>query len=96
MASTYTTRIKLEKQGDGENANTWGQRLNNNVIDVLDDAVAGYYTVNIEGLSGDVTLSDGDGSADNTARNFGLNVKGAMSSDVTIVVPAREKIYFVI
>ena len=42
MASTYTTRIKLEKQGDGENANTWGQRLNNNVIDVLDDAVRGH------------------------------------------------------
>ncbi len=95
MASTYTTRIKLEKQGDGENANTWGQRLNNNVIDVLDDAVAGYHTVNIEGLSGDVTLSDGDGNAANTARNFGLNIRGSMSGDVTIVVPAREKIYFV-
>jgi hypothetical protein len=94
MASTYTTRIKLEKQGDGENANTWGQRLNNNVIDVVDDAIAGYHTVNVEGLSGDITLDDGDGGAANDARNFGLNFKGAMTSDITIIVPAREKIYF--
>ncbi len=27
MASTYTTNIRLEKQGDGENPNTWGLRL---------------------------------------------------------------------
>ena len=24
MASTYTTNIRLTKQGDGDNANTWG------------------------------------------------------------------------
>jgi hypothetical protein len=28
MASTYTSRIGLEKQGDGENANSWGLGLN--------------------------------------------------------------------
>ena len=28
MASTYTTRIRLEKQGDGENPNSWGDILN--------------------------------------------------------------------
>ena len=29
MASTYTTNIRLTKQGDGDNANTWGEILNN-------------------------------------------------------------------
>ena len=28
MASTYTTRIRLVKQGDGDNPNTWGTVLN--------------------------------------------------------------------
>ena len=33
MASTYTSRIRLEKQADGENPNSWGLILNQNVID---------------------------------------------------------------
>ena len=45
MASTYTTRIGLEKQGDGENPNTWGLRLNQNVIDLIDEGIAGYEEV---------------------------------------------------
>ena len=35
MSSTFTSRIRLEKQGDGENANAWGLILNQNVIDLL-------------------------------------------------------------
>ena len=45
MASTYTTRLRLEKQGDGENPNTWGQKLNQSVIDLIDDSIAGYVSV---------------------------------------------------
>jgi hypothetical protein len=26
MASTFTTRLRLEKQATGENANTWGEQ----------------------------------------------------------------------
>lgn len=47
MASTYTTRIRLEKQGDGENPNSWGDILNQNVIDLVDSVVAAYTTVSI-------------------------------------------------
>ena len=49
MSSTYTSRIKLELQADGENANTWGQRLNSNVIQLVDDAVAAYTTISLAG-----------------------------------------------
>ena len=62
MASTYTTRIRLEKQGDGENPNSWGDILNQNVIDLVDSAVAAYTTVSIS--VGDVTLTTNDGSLD--------------------------------
>ena len=47
MASTYTTRIRLEKQGDGENPNSWSDILNQNVIDLVDSVVAAYTTVSI-------------------------------------------------
>ena len=39
MPSTYTTRIRIEKQADGENPNSWGDILNQNVIDLVDDSV---------------------------------------------------------
>ena len=45
MASTFTGSLGLEKQGDGENANTWGLRLNESVIDLVDEAVAGFTVV---------------------------------------------------
>ena len=59
MSSTYTSRIKLELQADGENANTWGQRLNNNVIQLVDDAVAAYTTNSIGSASYTLTNNDG-------------------------------------
>ena len=92
MASTYTSRIGLEKQGDGENANTWGLRLNTNVIDLVDEAVAGYETITLS--SGETTLTDTQATS-NQARNMGLKFNGTLSADCTVVIPATEKVYFV-
>jgi hypothetical protein len=92
MASTYTTRIGLEKQGDGENANTWGLKLNSNVIDLVDEAIAGYETIDLS--SGAVSLTDTDG-VPNQARNFGLKFTGALPADTTVTIPAKEKIYYI-
>jgi hypothetical protein len=92
MASTYTSRIGLEKQGDGENANTWGLRLNQNVIELIDEAIAGYESIDL--TSGAVSLTDTDGVL-NEARNFGLKFTGTLSADTTVTIPAREKIYYV-
>ena len=47
MASTYTTNLRLTKQGDGENPNSWGAILNDGVISLVDDAIAGYTTVSL-------------------------------------------------
>ena len=41
MASTFTSRFKLEKMETGANANTWGTRTNNN-LDVVDAFGGGY------------------------------------------------------
>ena len=96
MASSYSSRIRLEKQGTGENANTWGQRLNGNVIDLVDAAVAGVTAVDVDGQGGSgVTLTTNNGSSDQ-ARSFGLRMTGALSADVTVsYAAAPEKIYFV-
>jgi len=92
MASTYTSRIRLEKQGDGENANTWGLRLNENVIELIDEAISGYKEIDLSG--GAVTLTANNGS-DDEARNFGLKLTGSLSANTTVTIPAQEKIYFI-
>jgi hypothetical protein len=62
MASTYTDRLGLEKQTDGENPNSWGAILNTNVIDLIDDAIAGYEIVSVSSTG--ITLTDNQGSTD--------------------------------
>ena len=34
--ATFTSRIRLEKQANGENSGTWGTVLNQNVIDLVE------------------------------------------------------------
>jgi hypothetical protein len=95
MASTFTSRIRLEKQGDGENPNTWGLRLNQNVIDLVDEATAGFENIDISSpINGEITLTANNGTSDQS-RNLGLNFTGALGEDTTVIVPAQEKIYFV-
>jgi len=91
MPSSYTTRIRLEKQADGENANTWGLKLNQNVIDLVDEGIAGYETI---ALSGATSLTAVNGTTDQS-RNFGLKFTGTLSADTTVTIPAQEKIYYV-
>ena len=92
MASTYTDRLGLEKQTDGENPNSWGAILNTNVIDLLDDAIAGYTVVSVSGVP--LTLTDNSGSTDQS-RNAALEFAGTLTALVTITVPSEQKTYFV-
>jgi hypothetical protein len=91
MASTYTTRLRFEKQGDGENPNSWGDILNQNVIDLIDEAVAGYVIVSVS--SSPISLSENNGAVDQS-RNASLEFAGILTADVTITIPSHEKTYF--
>ncbi len=92
MASTYTNRLGLEKQTDGENPNSWGAILNTNVIDLIDDAIAGYEIVSVSSTG--ITLTDNQGSTDQS-RNAALEFAGTLTANVTITIPDEEKTYFV-
>jgi hypothetical protein len=91
MASTYTTRIRLEKQGDGENENSWGD-VANTVFDLVDEAIAGYVTVTMSSV--DVTLTNNSGSSDE-ARHAFIEIAGAVTESVNLILPAAEKGYFI-
>ena len=96
MASTYSTRLKIELIGSGEQANAWGNTTNNNLSQSLEHSIAGVYTKNLGSSSSPVTLTTNDGpqtQANNEARQAAIIFTGH-SSDFIIQFPAVEKLYF--
>ena len=92
MTSAYTTRIRLTKQGSGDNDSTWGTVLNDEVIDLTDFAIAGYTTISL--TAADVSLTANDGSADQ-ARSAMLELSGILTAARTLYLPAVSKMYVV-
>ena len=93
MASTYTTNLRLTKQGDGDNPNTWGEVLNN-VISLVDQAVASYTTVSL-GSAATVTLTENLGNSDQS-RSAMLEFKGSIGTAATsifVLIPNAPKTY---
>jgi len=91
MASTYSDRLKLELQGTGENAGTWGDKTNNN-LDVLDAFAAGYLSKNVGGSS-NVTLTTANASATSEASNKVIELTGTLTGNITVFIPAKENNY---
>ena len=88
--SSYTSRIRLEKQIPGQNDNTWGTVLNGNVIDLVDDSIAAYTIVSVS--TGTETLTQANGSADQ-ARSAFLDLAGTLTGNVNVIIPALSKGY---
>jgi len=96
MTASYTSRLRLVKQGDGDNPNTWGTVLNDGMISLVDDAIAGYTTVEL-GAAATVTLSAVDGAGD-VPRSAFLELKGSVGgshSTISMIIPAQSKSYVI-
>ena len=89
MASTATTRNRLEKQGTGDNNNTWGSVLNSSLIDLVDEALDGRTNFT---LSTTKTLSSTNYASDESRKRI-IDVTSGTGGTVTI--PAVEKSYLV-
>lgn len=83
MASTYTTNLRLNQQGTGDNTNTWGVILNTQ-LNLLDDAISG--TETYTAVDGDNMLTNNNG-ADDEARACNLVVTGALTTTANIIYP---------
>jgi microcystin-dependent protein len=92
MASTATTRNRLNKQGTGDNTGTWGAVLNEQALDMLDEALDGVTTLTV---SGNVTLTSANYVSDQSRRRI-LKLTGSPGASYTITIPGVEKFYFVI
>lgn len=93
MSSSYSSLLRVELIGTGDQSGTWGVTTNTNMGTVLEQAIAA--TAVIDVTSGDVTLTTSDGASDQ-ARCMILNVTGTPGTSRNIVAPKLSKTYVVI
>ena len=97
MSSTYSTSLRIELQGTGENSGTWGTITNNNFSQSLEFSIAGVVDVAC-GDNAVTTLTNNDGpqsQANNQARNAHIRLTGAHGAIRIAQFPATQKIYLI-
>ena len=96
MATSYTT-LGLAKPGAGELSGTWGTTINNELTDLVNEAVSGYVSVAMSDADYTTFSSDGfTNGASANARNAAIKMTGALSANRNVQVPAVEKVYIFI
>ena len=93
MASTYSTNLKIELIGTGEQAGTWGTTTNTNLGTALEQAIVGKADVTMSSTT--VTLTLTNSNAAQNARAIYLNLTGSPGGAAVLEVPAVEKPYIV-
>lgn len=106
MASTYSTNLRTELIGSGDQAGTWGTTTNTTLGSVLEQAIAGvsggpyvsgtYPAVNFP-TDADITLTANNGTVDQS-RNAVLVVTSSISLTATrnVIAPASaSKVYII-
>ena len=97
MSSTYSTSLRIELQGSGENSGTWGTITNNNFSQSLEFSIAGIVNVAC-GDAAVTTLTNTDGpqsQANNQARNAHIRLTGAHGAVRIAQFPATQKVYLI-
>lgn len=97
MASTYSPKLRLELIGAGEQAGLWGSTTNKNIGQLIEQAIAGVTTVELDGLSGNYTLTALDGTPDQS-RSAVIKCTYAAapaSGPINLIIPTQTKLYVV-
>ena len=85
MATIYSSDLKLSIMATGENAGTWGQITNTNLV-VIQQAIAGYQAISIAGGAQTTALVMTQ-NAVSTARNAVLKLTGTITGNQIVTVP---------
>jgi hypothetical protein len=93
MASTYSSNLKLQLMGTGDNAGAWGDVTNANLGTAIEESIVGSADVSFS--SSDVTLTLTDTNGTQPARNMRLNLTGTSGGARNLIVPAIEKLYVI-
>ena len=91
MASTYSTSLKIQLMGNGEDSGTWGSITNTN-WNLLEQAVSGVQAITM--ANSNYTLTNLNGVSDE-ARNMVLVVSGTNSAIYQVIAPLVPKFYVI-
>jgi hypothetical protein len=93
MPSTYSTSLKLQLIGTGEQAGTWGTTTNYNLGTLLEQAITGVVTLSMGDAN--YTMTNFNGLSDE-ARNAVLVLNGPITAPQYLIAPSgQEKTYIV-
>ena len=92
MASSYTTSLKIQEIGNGEQSGVWGSTTNTNWT-LIEQAVAGVQTITMS--NSNYTLTNLNGVSDE-ARNMVLVVQGTNSGIYQVIIPVNQPKMYVI
>jgi len=92
MASTYSSTLRIELIGAGDQDGTWGDTTNSNLGTIIESAITGVQ--NIPFADANYTLTAFNGLPDE-ARNAVLVLTGSNSAQRNLITPAVEKTYIV-
>jgi microcystin-dependent protein len=92
MASTYSTSLKLELIGNGDQSGTWGTTTNNNFGTLVEQAITGVRSITM--ANADYVLTSFNGTSDE-ARNAVLVVGGTNSAIRQVIAPLVNKLYVI-
>ena len=92
MPSTFSPSLRLELIGTGEAAGLWGVLTNNNLGDLIEQAITGQTVLDV--TSGNITLTSLNGVTDQ-ARSAVLQVTGTPGTTRVLTIPNVSKTYTV-
>jgi hypothetical protein len=97
MVSSYSTDLKLELQVTGENAGTWGDITNTNLV-ILQQSIAGYSGISIAGGAGNTDLTFTNGLQSN-GKNAVIELTGTITGNRTVTITTasgvKNKVYII-
>ena len=92
MASTFSTSLKLELIGNGDQSGTWGTTTNINLGTLLEQAITGVQAITMSDVNYPLVPLNG---VSDEPRNAVLVVTGTNTDIRNIIAPAVEKLYVI-
>lgn len=92
MASTYSSRLRIELIGTGEQSGIWGDTTNTNLGTLIDEAVAGVASITMTDANYTLTVADG---ATDQSRKAVLVLTGTLTAGRNVICPSSQKVYIV-
>lgn len=92
MASTYSSRLRIELIGTGEQSGIWGDTTNTNLGTLIDEAIAGVASITMTDANYTLTVADG---ATDQSRKAVLVLTGTLSAGRNVICPSSQKVYIV-